>query len=333
MVIYHKFSKLKMATYEDAKAISDFLRTKLGDKIEISDFGATIVPKGKKLSNGCYACKSGSWICIYIGVSCNLKCLSCPQKSRHNGTEFIFASLGSDIKNLEDLKKVIEKNKRITGISFSGGEPFLYLKLIYEWLDFINDNFSDLNIYKWIYTNGIKVTKQNCIKLKEKGINEIRFDLAATDYSEKIINKIEYCKKIFDKISVEIPIESWKVNKIIEVLPKLDEIGVDYLNLHELIITCDNKQELIDAGYVDPKLIYESTTSQLFYLPSIIEISRIIEYIENNNLNIIYNDCSARNYVLQFLGWKYQKNRQNSNYVWEDWEDFLVRARTDGNTP
>lgn len=321
-----------MATYEDGKAISDFLRTKIKDKIDISDHGATITPKGKKLSRGCYACKTGSWICIYIGVNCNLKCVSCPQISRHGEKEFIWANGGNDdIHSLEDLKRVISRNKRITGISFSGGEPFLYLDKVVEWLDFINENYADLNLYKWIYTNGTKVTKESCLLLKEKGINEIRFDLAATNYNEKIIEKIKYCKSIFDKICVEVPVEPWKTDKLISILPELNEIGLDYLNLHELAICEDNRSRLIDGGYIDSRLIYNSGDKH--YLPSIIDAYKIIDFIENNNLDIIYNDCSARNMRNQALGWQYQRNRQKLNYDWEDWEDFLIRAGQDGNLP
>lgn len=322
-----------MITYNEMRSISDFLRSKIKDKIEVSDFGATITPKGKKLSNGCYTCKNGSWICIYIGVSCNLKCLSCPQTSRHSVPEYIWANGGNDdIHSLGDLKRVIDQNRRIKGISFSGGEPFLYLNLVYEWLDFINENFSDLNLYKWIYTNGMKVTKENCEILKEKGINEIRFDLAATNYSDKIIKKIKMCKDIFDKVCVEVPVEPWKTDKLIEVLPKLDELGLDYLNLHELSICDDNRQRLVDAGFIDEKLLYWSPTG-FHYLPSVIDAYRIIEYIEDNKLNIIYNDCSSRNMVNQMLGWQYQRNEQNKNYIRETWEEFLVRAEKDGNTP
>ena len=140
------------------------------------------------------------------------------------------------------------------------------------------------------------------------------------------------CKKIFDKISVEVPVEPWKTDKLIEVLPELHKIGLDYLNLHELHICDDNKQRLIDAGCIEPNLIYNGRGDDN-YLPSILDTYRIIEYIENNNLNIIYNDCSHRNMIHQLLGWQYQRNRQNSNYVWEDWEDFIARAEKDGNTP
>lgn len=322
-----------MATYEDGKAISDFLRFQIKDKIEISDRSATITPIGKKLSQGCYSCKSGSWICIYIGVNCNLKCVSCPQISRHSEPEFIWANGGADdIHSTEDLKRVIDKNKRITGISFSGGEPFMYLDKIIEWLKFINENFADLNLYKWVYTNGTKVTKEKCLLLKENGINEVRFDLAATNYSDKIIEKIKFCKDIFDKISVEVPVEPWKTNKLISVLPKLNDIGLDYLNLHELSICDDNYKRLVNGGYIDPRLIYDSKNGQ-HYLGSIIDTYKIINYIEDNKLNIIYNDCSCRNMVNQTLGWYYQRNRQNPNYVWESWEDFLIRAENDGNTP
>lgn len=126
--------------------------------------------------------------------------MSCPQISRHNEPEFIWANGGNDdIHSLEDLKRVLDRNPRIEGISFSGGEPFKYLDKIYEWLTFVNENYSHLNLYKWIYTNGVLVTEESCLKLREHGLNEIRFDLAATNYSNKIIDKIRYCKKYLIK--------------------------------------------------------------------------------------------------------------------------------------
>ena len=317
-----------MIEYKDAKNISDALRQRIIDKIEISDSGATITPVGKKLSNGCYACKSGQWICIYIGVSCNLKCASCPQVSRHGVEEFIWANGGNDdIHSLDDLKRVIYKNPRITGLSFSGGEPFMYLDKVYEWLDFINENFSQLNLYLWIYTNGVLVTEEECIKLRDKGIKEIRFDLAATNYSDKTIDKIVYCKKIFEKICVEVPSEFWQVDKLISVLPRLNEIGLDYLNLHELSVNQDNLPALRKKG-INEALLYCG-----HYLPSIFDTYRVIEYIENNKLNIIYNDCSSRNMTMQMLGWQFQRNKQNDQFSWEPWEDFLIRAEGNGHTP
>jgi len=322
-----------MITYDDSKKISTYLRNKIKDKIEVTDFGATIVPNGKELSKGCTACKTGSWICVYIGVSCNLKCVSCPQISRHNVEEFIWANGGADnIHSLEDLKKTIDNNERITGISFSGGEPFLYLDLVHKWLNFINEHYAHLNLYKWIYTNGELVTKEKCEKLKELGINEIRFDLAATNYSNRTIDKLEYCKTIFDKISVEVPVEPWKTDKFIGSLKRLDEIGLDYLNLHELSVCSDNKGRLIDGGYVDENMLYEAPTGE-HYLASIFDTYKIIDYIEDNNLSIIYNDCSAKNMVLQTMGWQYQRNMQNSELGKETWEVFVKRAEENGHTP
>lgn len=70
------------------------------------------------------------------------------------------------------------------------------------------------------------------------------------------------------------------------------KLGLDYLNLHELAICEDNRSRLIDGSYIDSRLIYNSDKH---YLPSIIDFYKIIDFIENNNLDIIYNDCSARN--------------------------------------
>lgn len=298
-----------MKKYKDAVVIRNSLRNKIIDKIDISDFGATITPKGKKLSPGCYSCKSGAWMCVYIGTQCNLRCNFCPQSKKSKNKNLGLSVSGGDgkIKSLDDFRKVMDKGKIVEGIGFSGGEPFFYLNDIYDWLDVIKDEYSDRNIYLWIYTNGKLVTEDSCKKLKDKGLNEIRFDLAATNYDDdEVIEKLRYCKKIFDKIAVEVPVP-WYTDRLISILPKLDEIGVDYLNLHEMIITEYNKN----------RLEFDNN------IPSIFDIYKVIEYIEENNLNIIYNDCSSINKTLQQFGFEYQRYMQDGfNFEWEDFLKF-----------
>lgn len=325
-----------MIEYQQAKEISNHLRSDLikNKGLIIEDDGATIRPKGKHLSKGCRACKSAAWICIYIGIKCNLKCEFCPQLSRHKSSnEYIWANGGDNtIHWKEDLNKVIKRNPQINGISFSGGEPFLYFDTLVEWIIYIHDNWP--NIYLWMYTNGLLVTERKVKILIEQGLQEIRFDLAATKYSNKVIETMDLCKNEWGLkyLSAEVPVLPKLMNPLLKSLKTLDKIGLDYLNLHEIQIAQENKERLIKLG-ASVNLFYSNTRGSLYELGSIFNTYKIINYIEDHNLSIIYNDCSSRNYINQSLGFQLQQNNMDPQYNQEDWETFIARCRKENTQP
>ena len=319
-----------------AYEIIDAERTKVPG-LEIRDDGATVILNDKQLSKGCQACKTGAWICIYIGPNCNLSCDYCPQDdSRHttkkdrvwvNGGNFSYAD---DVK-LEDIDWIIEKNPQIKGISFSGGEPFMYFDRVVEWAKYLAKY---PHIYKWIYTNGTLPTEAQFKTLAKIGVNEIRFDGAATEYSDKTIEKIKLARKYFEFICVETPALPWLTDKLHSFLSQLKN-ELDYLNLHTLQINRQlnwprllrNHSELNDAlTYKDSRSGREES------LQSLLETYKTIRHIQENKLDIIVNDCGNLNMANQSAGWFFQRNNCNGCNE-ETWENFRERVKKDGGLP
>lgn len=308
-----------------ARSMSNHLRKQIHGGEEADD-GATFKPRGRALSRGCQeACKGGGWICIFLSQECNFKCHFCTlYQDRKNDGKANWAPLDEKYAPTPaNLKRVAEIDRGdIRGISFSGGEPFLQLDNangsagIYNWLDAINEIhwYGGWKPYVWMYTSGHYATEENVDKLVDNGMDEIRFDLAASNYSEDILKKMEMVRDKVGKLSVEVPVLGWQINKLLGVLKRLDDIGVDYINLHELQMSKGNWRYLSESGLVDQKMVYTIATdksnfdlSWTFYLPSLIDIYTVIRYIEDNNLNLIYNDCSSRNYKLQWISTLYTK--------------------------
>jgi pyruvate formate-lyase activating enzyme-like uncharacterized protein len=155
-----------------------------------------------------------------------------------------------------------------------------------------NDNFP--HIYLWSYTNGKLITKEKLQLLKDCGIKEIRVDLAATDFDDKIVQKLGMCKEIIGKVTVEIPSIPEVFKKLVseKYLDKLVEQGVEQLNLAEVQLVQNINFETYGAGEdiyiydtVSGESIYPSYSRQLTYY--------VMEYAINNKLNILINDCSA----------------------------------------
>lgn len=319
--------------HKEADKISDILRKPLleAGSIEVIQHGATVIPTGKQLSQGCQACKSGAWICIYIGVDCNLACPHCPQMGRHKSApEHVWANGGDDaIHYPDDLKRVIRRNPQIKGISFSGGEPFKYFDTMVEWIEYINKELPE-KYYLWVYTNGTLVKEEQLKKLGELGVQEIRFDHAATDYSKKMTEIMKISKKYIKYLTVEIPVLPKLQKKLLGILKTYDEIGLDFLQLHELQLCEDNFQRLIKEE-VDVTLNYANKNGGQFNLESMFQIYEVINEIINKGYEIIFNDCSSRNYTHQALGFQLQKNNMNPRFAQEEWEPFYIRAIENGN--
>jgi len=132
-------------------------------------------------------------------------------------------------------------NEKIEGISYSGGEPFLYLdKKIIPIATLINKK--NPSIYQWIYTNGVLVNIKNIKKIKKAGIKEIRINLTATNFSKEVLDKIPMIKKTIGKVTVEVPSIPIVYKKLIKekIIHKIIDYGVEQINLAELYILRKN---------------------------------------------------------------------------------------------
>jgi hypothetical protein len=133
----------------------------------------------------------------------------------------------------------------IEGISFSGGEPFLVFDRLIEYLTEIRRAFGRRH-YIWLYTSGDGVTAEGLARLKEAGLDEIRFDLAARNYD---LAPMTEALEIFDTVTVEIPAIPEDTARVTALLPTLERLGVKHLNLHQLMANEHNQRALTRRGY------------------------------------------------------------------------------------
>ncbi len=354
-----------------AYSISDGLRKQIKGG-EVSEGGAIFKPKGKELSIADQSNTSGAGIGIILSETCNRKCHFCPQNREPIKDDNLpyyqdKAPSTDNVWSLDDLPPSIENLKRyaaidphfhdsiknnIKAITFSGGEPFLMLEEtignfgpsqgnnpgIYEWMDSINNMEWKEELYFSILTSGDFITEDNITKLVDKGMNEIRINLAASDYdlSPEMIKKLEIVRTKVDKLSVEVPVMGWQLNKLIGSLKRLEDIGVDYLQLHQLNLSDFNAPYLTSLGLLNYTLIYSTGDDKTdlgmwFYLPSLIDIYTVIRYIDDNNIDLIWNECSSRVLQLHNLSREYlrlkfmHRGSEEKNIEIGTWEEYKKR--------
>ncbi len=168
-------------------------------------------------------------------------------------------------------------------ISFSGmGEPTLHLEVIEQYIKFYRTEVDPvIGKHTWVhlYTNGLSMTRKMAKQCVAMGVDEIRFHLGASDFSEKVYKNLEIAIRYFGTVSVETPLWPPHREKLFEMLPRIDELGVKHLNLGQVEMNKGNRESLLDAypeGRWYPMQAYQLYESiDLFY-------DLLEEYVKND---------------------------------------------------
>ncbi|ADD68816.1 Radical SAM domain protein [Denitrovibrio acetiphilus DSM 12809] len=230
------------------------------------------------MSEGCRLCGEGVWSCLFINGKCNCDCFYCPASQNEECLPTTNAvSFSSPAEYTAYLKEF-----GFRGASISGGEPLLTPERTLSYIKAVKDEFKD-KIYMWMYTNGSLVTKDILQMLKEAGLDEIRFDIGATDYD---LSKLKSAVGIIPFVTVEIPAVPEELDNMKTVMHELAKIGVNHLNLHQLRLTPYNFPNLIERDY--HYIHNESVTVAESELTAL----ELMLYGKQNSINLPVNYCS-----------------------------------------
>lgn len=276
------------------------------DFLKYDDWGMTVSNCGKEnLSPGCQSCKDGRWICIFPSFTCNAQCKFCPRLTEGMVEKPPMSQVEMDLL----LMKIDAHQDKISGISVSGGELFFKnYDIAKAFIKRVNDCYP--HIYLWAYTNGIAATPDNMQELRDLGLEELRFNLAATDFRQDIIDKVrDYAVKIYPWVSVEVPIYSESFYHFIEgeKLKEIADIGVQQLNLAEVRVPFPESTEDKDISpaarnFLNSEELYlfdHMSIKVLSVIKSRLYTYDIFEYADRQNIDIRINDCSQEAKVVQ----------------------------------
>jgi len=247
-----------------------------------------------ELSPGCKACKEGKWDCIFITLKCNLDCDFCwsPNFSSCKNMESAFGSTPEEI--LFNLA-----GTEITGISFSGGEPFLEWEKLINWFS----EFKRLSPgkYYWVYTNGLLADEKKIRQLSKLGLNEIRFNVAATGYNHPVVLKnMKVASRFIPSVTIEIPSIPEHKSRVLSNLAIWSKLGVKYLNLHELMYEPDSNS----ANHAGKKQIAILPDGHITAInPESRSLTlEVMKSVQKLGLSLSVNDCSLQSKIRQLKG-------------------------------
>jgi pyruvate formate-lyase activating enzyme-like uncharacterized protein len=252
------------------------------------------------ISPGCYACLKSNISHVRHSSSCTQDCDFCYYASNfstHNcpttGKGLYTFSGGTMMQytldetlTLLDRQLVNQVNPYpVTAVGWLQKEPLMELDAIEPVMTYIRDN----KFHQYMYTNGVKATKKAIDKLADWGLNEIRFNLQATDFDDKVIKRMAYAKKKIPWVLIETPMFSLSYDNFVNKKDMILDTGVDQINLPELQIC---SMEKLPKYIQQEGPVYKHRRGYISPISSRHYTYDLIAQAETEDWDVIINDCS-----------------------------------------
>ena len=232
------------------------------------------------LSPGCVTCGEGTWSCIFINGLCTAHCFFCPQ-DRGMKEERPPEAEGLVFRNPRDYADFVQQ-VGFKGVGFSGGESLLVYDTLLLFIEELREKLGN-DIYLWIYTNGDLVDRHKLEGLKQAGLDEIRFNIAARGYT---LRPVELALDIINTVTIEIPAIPEDFEVVKAALSTMESVGVHHLNLHQLHASVQNYPALTHRNYT---FLHQGGVP---ILESEITALRLLLHAVENGLSLPINYCS-----------------------------------------
>lgn len=277
--------KIDYSAYPEIKWLNPYEALYYQEKRDalLAPFHESALFKGTKpflkgISKGCELCGQGLWSCLFIASKCNATCFYCPTAQNSNdvpesqGLTFETAASYAGYINYFGFK----------GVGFSGGEPLLVAEKVLAYTTELRKTCNS-DLYIWMYTNGLLASKKIFSQLGKAGINEVRFDIGATDYN---LDAIEKARGYIQNLTIEIPAVPEETELLKKLLPQMVDAGITNLNLHQIRLTPYNVKKLATRNYT------YIAAEQPIVLESELAALEIMNYAREKSIPIGINYCS-----------------------------------------
>ena len=253
-IVYAVFSQIEEAVdrrHAELMAQIPGLKTIGGRTYFVGDEG--------KFSAGCRSCLTGTGLsAIRKTNKCNLQCRFCydygVMDCQPPVGEGMWEIGGTKFRE-EDIELLLSIHNRPTGISYVYLEPFMEIEKYYP----IIRKFKAAGIHQHMYTNGTLCTEENLRALGEAGLDELRFNLGASDCADRVIENIGMAKRYIPRVGIETPMTPELYEGFLAKKERILATGLDFINFAELHLNPNNignyegeNMYICRQGYISP---------------------------------------------------------------------------------
>lgn len=151
----------------------------------------------------------------------------------------------------EGLAASKEQFDGLAAIGLTGGEPLLVLDQSLEFLRRAREEYPAAHLR--MYTSGDLLTEEGAVRLREAGLDEIRFSVKQDDPPEqqqRVLDAMALARQHIPSVMVEMPVIPGTRDRMEELMEAWDSIGIDGVNLLEFCFPFNNWEEYASRGFL-----------------------------------------------------------------------------------
>ncbi|MBQ1861678.1 MAG: radical SAM protein [Clostridia bacterium] len=237
---------------------------------------------------GCRGCLTGTGLTAIRKTNrCNIQCPFCYNYGELDCQEPIGEGLweiGGGKYRVEDMDLLFSIQRKPGSICYVYLEPFMEIEKYYPMIR----KFHDAGIHQHMYTNGTLANEKNLKELAEAGLDELRFNLGATNCSDKVIENIRRAAKCIPYVGIETPMTPDFYAQFHQKKEAILSTGLQFMNCAELHLNENNIGNYEGENFYMSRLGYFSPVwSRNLTLTLMAEADR-------ESWPIVVHDCSNR---------------------------------------
>ena len=212
-----------------------------------------------RFPKGCRSCLLGTGLSAIRKTNiCNLNCPFCYNYGELDRIPPVgegYWEIGGTKFRVEDLDLLFSIQSRPSGVSYVYLEPFMEIEAYGP----IIRRFRDAGIHQHIYTNGTLATEENLRALGEAGLDELRFNLGATNCADRVFEAMAIAKRYIPSVGIETPMTPSFYETFFAKQRAILGAKPDFINCAELHLNANNignyageNLYMSRRGYVSP---------------------------------------------------------------------------------
>ena len=239
-----------------------------------------------RFPQGCRSCLFGTGLSAIRKTNrCNLACRFCYDYGELENIPPIgegMWEIGGTKFYDKDLDLLLTMKNRPTGISYVYLEPFMEIEQYYP----VIRKFRAAGVHQHLYTNGTLADEESLKALGEAGLDEIRFNLGASNCSDRVIENIRTAKKYIRSVGVETPMTPEFYETFLQKRQAVLSTGLDFINCAELHLNENN------LGNYDGENMYISRLGYISPVWSRELTLKLMKLAEEEGWGCVVHDCS-----------------------------------------
>lgn len=230
----------------------------------------------------------------------------------------------------EGLEAAAERSLACLGLT--GGEPLLALDDSVRFLERARALFPQAHLR--MYTSGDLLTEEAAQRLRDAGLDEIRFSVKdddAPEMQQRVLDAMRLAKRYIPSVMAEMPVVPGAGEHMRRLLHAFDEVGIDGINLLEFCFPFCNWSEFARRGFVlkDPPfdVMYDyGYSGGLAVAGSEPLILELMAWAIDEGLELGLHYCSLDNKHRSEMRQKNERAKDAHPCLAFDEDDFFLKA-------